>query len=135
MRLYIKAGRRYVEWGDVQRYNADEDMMRAGTWRMTFCPRNGEHRYRYDVTPDTASFVAAAELARDAMERAITEMAKAKPQVGVTPYTKKQQKALAMAREILAEAGVMWPAYWEHASASAIAEAGIRAVREHAASA
>lgn len=130
MRLYAKLGRRYVEWGDVQRYDADQDLMRAGTWRMTFCPRTGEHRYRYDVQPDTASFIAAAEIARDAMERAIFERAKAQPDMGATPYTKRQQQVLEQARQMLSEAGLLWPVYWRHTTPYELAEVAIQAVRQ-----
>ena len=91
--------------------------------------RDGHTRYAYDVRPDTAGFVAAAELARDAMEQAIQQRAVATFQPGAVPYTKKQLKALEKARKDLAEAGVVLPQWWQHATSRELTEAAIEAVR------
>lgn len=128
--LYLKAGRRYAVWGDAEQY--DHDMMRAGQWRMTYCAQDGLHRYRYDVRPDTASFLAACELARDAMEEAIRQQAIARPQLGVTPYTRKQLQLIERFRADMAAAGGFAPTHWTHSSAGDIAQAGIEAVRRFA---
>lgn len=125
--LYKRQGRRYVAWGHAEHYN--QDLLRAGQWRLSYCPRDGHTRYAYDVRPDTAGFVAAAELARDAMEQAIQQRAAATFQPGAVPYTKKQLEALENARKYLAEAGVLMPQWWEHATARELSEAGIEAVR------
>ena len=66
--LYRKEGRRYVVMGHAERYD-HADVMKAGTWRVSYCYADGSLRYSYDVKPDTASFVAACELAGEAMER------------------------------------------------------------------
>lgn len=126
--LYTKQGRRYVAWGHADRY--DHDTMRAGEFRLTYCARDGERRYTYGVTPDTAGFVAAAEIARDAMERAINDRAIAGPQLGaVTPYTKRQLAIIEQFRRDMAEAGGLTPTYWQHATARELSEAAIDAVR------
>ncbi len=80
--LYVKDGRRYRVWGHTV---YDFDCMKAGQWRMTYCPGDGSYHYRYDVRPDTASFMAAAELAREAMMSAMTEAARVAPQLGSVP--------------------------------------------------
>lgn len=128
--LYLKAGRRYVVWGHAEQY--DHDLMRAGQWRMTYCARDGLQRYRYDVRPDTASFLAACELARDAMEEAIGQQAIARPRLGVTPYTRKQLQLIERFRADMAAAGGFAPTHWTHSSAGDIAQAGIEAVRRFA---
>lgn len=125
--LYEKQGRRYVVWGHSQSYEAD--ILRAGQFRMACCPRDGHTRYTYDVRPDTAGFLAAAEIARDAMEQAIQQRAAATFQPGAVPYTKAQLKALENARAYLAEAGVLLPQWWQHATARELSEAAIEAVR------
>lgn len=81
------------------------------------------------MRPDTAGFLAAAEIARDAMEQAIQKRAVATFQPGAVPYTKAQLKALENARAYLAEAGVLLPQWWQHATAREVSEAAIEAVR------
>ena len=125
--LYEKQGRRYVAWGHAEHY--DQNLLRAGQFRLSYCPRDGHTRYTYDVRPDTAGFLAAAEIARDAMEQAIQKRAVATFQPQAVPYTKAQLKALEHARAYLAEAGVLLPQWWQHATARELSEAAIEAVR------
>ena len=74
--LYRKVGRRYVPVSDWD-LNAG-DKMRVGTFRLTYCYADGGSRYWYEVTPDTAGFVAAAMVAHAAMEVAFVDAAKDK---------------------------------------------------------
>ncbi len=126
--LYEKVGRRYVPWGNAWAWQHDADIMKAGTFRLTFCAGEGSYRYTYDVAPDTAGFVAAAEVAREAMEAAIQAAAVGVPS-GPTIYTKRQQKILARFRAEMAAAGGLMPTWWEIGCARKIAQAGIDAVR------
>lgn len=129
--LFVKVGRRYVPWGNAERYDAD--MLRAGTWRMTYCHADGSSRYSYDVRPDTASFLAACELAMHAMECAIAAASVASPSMGrITPYTKAQLALVERFRADTAAAGGLVPSYWQHSTAREIAQAGIDAVRAFA---
>jgi len=128
--LYTKQGRRYVVWGHAEHY--DHDMMRAGQWRLTYCPEDGMRRYRSDERPDTASFLAACELAQHAMEEAIRQRAIARPSADVTPYTRKQLQIIERFRQDMAAAGAMTPTMWQHETAREIAQAGIDAVRRFA---
>lgn len=125
--LYKKIGRRYVVWGDAKQWSYDP--MRAGQFRLTYCPRDGAGRYSYDVTPDTAGFVAAAEIAREAMESAIDEAAKSKPKPPLVPYTKRQLAIIEKFRSDMAAAGAMVPHWWTTSSSRDIALAGVDAVR------
>lgn len=126
--LYRKVGRRYEP-----AYNArdawDKDLMPVGTWRMTYAYGEGGRRYEYGVTPDTASFAAAALLAREAMERAIEEAVKSRPQLGHTSYTKRQLAAIEACRQHLAGVGVAMPTWWQHNSAHEISRAALEAVK------
>jgi len=123
--LYEKRGRRYVpvaaEW-------CHADRMPVGTFRLTYCYGDGAYRYAYDVTPDTAGFAAAAQIAAVAMEREIASAAVATPCVP-QPYTERQQAIIERFRKEMVEAGGLLPSWWRHASAHEIAQAGIRAVR------
>jgi len=125
--LYIKKGRRYYPWGNESFAN---DVMRVGTFRLTYCPKNGHYRYTQDVTPDTAAFLAAASIAQWAMEQAILESAKSKPQSSSVPWTEKQVKLIEKFRSDMAAAGAFIPSYWTNSTAYEIAQAGIKAVEE-----
>ena len=127
--LFEKVGRRYVPWGNAWSWDRDADMMKAGTFRMTFCAGEGSYRYEYDVAPDTAGFVAAAQVARVAMEAAMQAEAVAKPSGGISRYTKRQQEIIERFRAEMAAAGGLLPTTWQHSSAHQIAQAGIDAVR------
>lgn len=126
--LYVKRGRRYVPYANEDAMS-DRDRMRVGTWRMTYCYADGARRYRYDVLPDTASFIAACEIAAEAMERAITAAALPSPSQQIVPYTKAQLTLIERFRADMAAAGGFAPTYWTHATAREIAQAGIDAVR------
>jgi hypothetical protein len=126
--LYEKRGRKYVPVGD--RWYAG-DQMQVGQFRLTYCYSGGGRRYEYNVTPDTAGFVAAAMIAREAIERAISEAKAAQPNTaGAKPYTKKQREILERFRKEMTEAGGLFPDWWVNTSAWDISEAAIKAVRE-----
>jgi hypothetical protein len=130
--LYEKKGRRYHYWGNTESHKyMGEDVMQAGQFRLVYCPTNGERRYIYDVTPDTAAFLAAAQIAQVAMENAIREKAKAAPSTDRL-YTLAQQALIKKFRDDMAATGALVPSYWTHGTASEIANAGIEAVLSHA---
>lgn len=126
--LYEKRGRKYVP---VQDRWDDRDGMKVGTFRLTYCYAKGASRYEYEVTPDTASFVAAAMIAREAMEEAVRERSVATEHIQSIPYTKKQQAILKRFRKEMADAGGLLPNWWQHTSAYELSEAAIKAVREY----
>lgn len=113
-----------MPWG----HHGHEDVMLAGAHRLTYCPEDGHRRYTHDVTPDTAAFLAACNIAQYAMEQAIAEKAKAAPQRSNT-YTLEQQKIIEKFRNDMAEAGALVPDYWTGNSAYEIARAAVEAVR------
>jgi len=127
--LYVKKGRRYQPWGHLEK-NWHHDPMPIGTFRLVHCFAPGHYRTRSDVTPDTAAFLAAAELAAVAMEEAMRERAKAVPQPSETPNTAEQRRLIEQFRQDMAATGALVPSYWTHASAREIAQAGIDAVRK-----
>lgn len=129
--LYRKQGRRYVPAYSLDDWHMSEkDAMPVGTFRITWAAGDGSYRYEYNVTPDTASFVAAAMVAKKAMCDAMHEASQASP-IGM--YTEKQKAALAKARQIMQEAGCMLPTIWQHKSQYEIADAGIEAVKKYGA--
>ena len=125
--LYEKRGRKYVpvqdRWGDGR------DCMNVGQFRLTYCYSEGGRRYEYDVTPATASFVAAATVARQAMEDAIRAKVVSNVHIKV-PYTKKQLEILSRFRKEMADAKGLFPLWWENTSACDLSEAAIKAVQE-----
>ena len=131
--LYTKRGRRYIPWGHLEQdWHRDGDLMPIGTFRLVHCPAPGHYRTTHDVTPDTAAFLAAAEIAAAAMEQAMRQRAVALPQLGNKPYTAKQGRLIEQFRQDMAATGALVPAYWTHVSAREIGQAGIDAVREAA---
>ena len=84
----------------------------------------GVTQWEYAVTPDTASFLAAAMVARTAMEESLRTAATFRPQFE-RPYTKKQ---LACIERFKAEMGMTCPIWWRETSARDVAQAGIDAV-------
>lgn len=127
--LYVKKGRRYVPWGTmVDRW--DPDVMRVGQCRLIYCPEQGHKRYVYDVTLDTAAFVAAAQVAQHAMEEAILQKAIARPSADLTPYTEEQYALIQEFRQSMYQLGGLVPSYWVHGTAYEIAQAGINAVKQ-----
>ena len=129
--LYKKQGRRYVPAYSVTDWSFDRDAMRVGTFRLTYAYQDGGRRYEYDVTPDTAGWAAAALLAKHAMVEAMRDAALKHKPASVVPLTKKKQCAVAQARAILQEAGVL-SSMWEGVSPEAIADAAIATVLRHA---
>lgn len=127
--LYIKKGRRYHVWGNALTHGErfDRDPMKVGAARLAYCPSPGYLRYSYDVQPDHAAFLAAAEIARFAMEEAITKAARFKPNTSGN-YTKQQKDIIERFRQEMADAGGLLPDYWHSGSPAEIAQAGIDAV-------
>lgn len=128
---------RRVEHGRRVRYEpvgvqsiCDPDMLRAGQFRLEHCPQPGLHRYRYDVTPETVAFLAAASIAEDAMVGAINRAAQCAPMGGTKHYTGKQQAILSRYRKEMADAGGLLPSHWKHTLPRDIARAGTDAVRK-----
>jgi len=126
--LYIKQGRRYIPWGNAEDWHA-ADVMRAGEFRLVYCAGNGETRYASPVDPIAAPFLAAAEIAQAAMEKAISDRAAATLERGRPALTKKQQHAMDGAQQLLRDAGTLQPPWWRSSSAREIAAAGIAAVQ------
>jgi phosphomannomutase len=122
--LYEKVGRKYVpvevEW--------DRETLKCGQFRMHYAYEDGGGMYFYDVTPDTAGFVAAAMIANKAMEQAIRDAAPPSPHIP-TYYTKKQREIIERYRVEMLQAGGMLPDWWQHTTTWDIAKAGIDAVR------
>lgn len=126
--LYRKVGRKYFP---AEARWEDKDRLAVGEFRLTYCYATGGRRYEYNVLPATAPWVAAAMIARHAMEEAIKAKAVAKPHGGVTPYTKRQQEIIQRFRTEMSEAGGLMPEWWDHASAYELSQAAIKAVEEY----
>lgn len=127
--LYEKRGRKYVP---VAAYWAEgRDKMKVGEFRLTYCYSDGARRYEYNVTPATAPFVAAAMIAKVAMEDAIRERVISTNHINTVPYTKKQLAILKRFRQEMADAGGLLPNWWQHTSAYELSEAAIKAVQEY----
>ena len=126
--LYVKKGRRYVPYGNVADWHHDGDRMQAGEFRLTHCVGDGSTRYYYNITPDNAAFLAAAGIARVAMEEAIREAAKFNPKEAM-PLTPQQQEIIQRFRDEMAAAGGLLPIYWTNGTAAEIAAAGVAAVQ------
>lgn len=128
--LYVKKGRRYVPYCNTESHRlTGTDSIAVGSFRLTYCPEPGYRRHSYDVTPDTAGFMAACGIAQYAMEQAMTDMAKSAPQLG-REYTPQQRAIIDKFRNDMAAAGALIPTYWTSSSPREIAEAGINAVRK-----
>ena len=129
--LYRKEGRRYIPTYSLAAWNYDGDLMPVGSFRLVHAYSDGGRRYEYNVTPDTAGWVAAATLAVHAMTEAIHKANQLTIASG-TPWTKKQQAAIAQANAILESAGIWSGRGWTTAAAHDVAKAGIDAVRQWA---
>lgn len=130
--LYRKVGRRYVPALNVELRHIPSDVMKVGTFRLTYAYTDGGRRYAYDVTPATASWRAAAMVARDAMAQAIRAATPAQPSEStLVKYTPRQRAGLAKAQAIMAEYGTMLPEWWNHTTPEDIAAAAIRAVEDY----
>lgn len=127
--LYRKKGRRYVPAYSARDWSSyDNDLMRPGTFRLTYAYSDGGRRYEYDVTPDTASFLAAAMLAKHAMTEALRDAAKMKPS-GIHKFSARERKLIA---EFRAAMGMNYPLWWREGTADEVASAGVDAVRNWA---
>ena len=119
--LYRKVGRKYVPVGEAERY--DHIIMPDGhtlTYR-----RDGMTRWEYGVKPDVAGFMAAAGVAREAMEDAIKRAAAYRP-TSSQKFTKRQ---LELIEQFKRDTGMSYPLWWKESSAHDIVRAGIDAVR------
>jgi hypothetical protein len=87
--LYKKVDRKYVPVAARWYEERHSDQMQVGTFRLTYAYSNGGRRYEYDVTPATAPMFAAMLVAKQAIDDAIREAVKMRPDTP-KPYTKKQ---------------------------------------------
>ena len=129
--LFRKVGRRYVPAYSLREWSYDKDLMPVGSFRLVHAYSHGGRRYAYNVTPDTAGWVAAATLAVHAMTEAIhkaNQFTVSSPK----PWTKKQQEAIRQANAILEAAGIWSGRGWTTAQAYDVAQAGIDAVKQWA---
>ncbi len=124
--MYKKVGRKYVPVAAQWYEEREKDQMKVGTFRLTYAYGDGGQRYEYDVSPATAPMVAAMLVARVAMESAIREASKMRPNTSQV-YTKKHQSLISKFRE---DMGSMYPSWWVEGSAYDISEAAMRAVLE-----
>ncbi len=129
--LFRKVGRRYVPAYSLADWSYDKDLMPVGSFRLVHAYSDGGRRYAYEVTPDTAAWVAAATLAAHAMTEAIHK-ANQRTIASGTPWTKKQQEAIKQANAILEAAGIWSGRGWTTAQAYVVAQAGIDAVTQWA---
>ena len=106
------------------------DVMPVNTFRLVHAYGESGRRYHYDVTPDTAAFVAAASIAEKAMVDAMMEANKVQPELGRVQYTEKQLAAINQARDIMEKAGV-FITQWKYPVMHDIVKAGIDAVRKY----
>lgn len=125
--LYRKKGRRYIP--ERTTFGDYEMSIPVGSFVLVHAYSEGGRMYHYEVKPDNASFVAAAQVARKAMVDAMRKASPARPQIGsVTPYTKKQLAIIEEFRAKMAETGAMLPDFWQYISLEEVAQAGIDAV-------
>ena len=129
--LYEKRGRKYAPYSLAWHYERDQDQMKVGEFRLTYCYSNGGRKYDYAVTPATAPFVAAAMVAREAMEQAIRDKVVATNHIKSQPYTKKQLAIIERFRKEMSDAGGLLPTWWENTSARDLSVAAIKAVQEY----
>ena len=119
--FFRKVGRKYVPVGEAERY--DHVIMPDG-YTLTY-RRDGVTRWEYEVKPDSAGFVAAATVAREAMEAAIRQAATYRP-TSQKKFTKRQ---LELIEQFKRDMGMSYPLWWQESSADDIVRAGIDAVR------
>ncbi len=125
--LFEKVGRRYKPVSRAFEY--EHLRIPVGTFVLIHAYSEGGTRFVYDVTPDTAAFKAAANIAKKAMVDALQKASPAKPQIGVSkPYTQKQLALIEKFRIDMAEAGGLVPDFWQFQRLEDIAQAGIDAV-------
>ena len=126
--LYKKVGKKYIPHTVKWYEDATEDRQAVGTFRLTYAYAAGGKRYSYNVTPATATTVAAMMVAKVAMEEKIRDMARMNTYgYSQKPYTKKQLALIAKFRD---DMGGMYPSWWVERSANEISDAAIKAVLE-----
>lgn len=126
--LYKKVGRKYVPQCRVFDF---EHAMPVGSFMLVYAYTDGGKQYEYAVTPDTASFVAAAMIAKKAMREAIQEKSEYRPDTRGTALTKKQAAILLEYRQKMRDAGGNMPSWWSSSSSSELADAAINAVKDY----
>jgi hypothetical protein len=126
--LFVKRGRRYHPWGNGDHWDMDKDAMPIGSFRLIYCPAPGHYRYRYDVSPDSAAWVAAAMVAEHAMQEAMASRVVASPPPQA--YTPRQQQLVDQFRRDMAAEGALTPIWWTHGSPAEVAQAGVNAVKQ-----
>lgn len=126
--LYKKVGRKYVPQSRVFDF---EHAMPVGSFMLVYAYADGGKQYEYEVKPDTASFIAAALVAKKAMQEVIREKSEFKPDVRSIHWTKKQAAILEEYRKKMREAGGTMPSWWSASSSTELADAAIEAVRSY----
>ena len=118
---FRKVGRKYLPVVEAEKY--DYMTLPAQGFTLTY-RRDGLTQYEYSVRPDNASFVAAAMVARTAMEEAIRQAATYKAS-GPTLFTRHQRELIERFKR---DMGMAYPKWWQETSARDISQAGIDAV-------
>ena len=121
---FRKQGRKYIPVVEAEKY--DYESMPAQGFTLTY-RKDGVTQWEYEVKPDNASFIAAAMVARVAMEDALRTAATYAPRTK-QKFTKKQ---LALIEQFKTDMGMDYPNWWHEASSRDIAQAGIDAVTEN----
>jgi len=124
--LYKKVGRKYVPVQAYWHEDSASDQMAVGTFRLVYAYADGGRRYEYEVKPDTAGFMAAAMIAKAAMEDSIRAMSTMQPS-GVFRYNKAQLKCI---EKFHRDMDGLAPTHWMQAPSHEIVDAGIKAVLE-----
>lgn len=127
--LYVKRGRRYVPWGIGDSGGNDWDAMKAGSFRLIYCPEAGLYQHRFDIDPLTVEWAAASMVAEHAMVEAMASRAIASPRSG--EHTPAQLKLIEKFRLDMAAEGALLPTWWNHSTPVEIARAGIEAVMNY----
>lgn len=126
--LYKKVGRKYVPQSRTFDYETTQPV---GSFMLTYAYTDGGRAYNYAVTPDTASFVAAAMVAQKALEQAIRDKSEYRPDARGTSLTKKQAAILLEYRKKMREAGGNMPSWWSSSSSYELSQFAIDAVRDY----
>ena len=105
--------------------------MPVGSFMLVYAYSDGGKQFEYTVTPDTASFTAAAMVAKKAMQDAIKAKSEYKPDARSLQLTKKQAAILTEYRAKMREAGGNMPTWWSPSSSYELASAAIDAVRNY----
>ena len=116
-----KPNGRYEPVVEAEKY--DYQTMPAQGFTLTY-RKDGMTQWEYDVKPDNASFLAAAIIARVAMEEALRTAATYKPGTG-QKFTKKQ---IALIEQFKTDMGMSYFSWWQETSSRDVAQAGIDAV-------